>query len=412
MATRPVDPQLWPDVAEVAHSPVRAAIARQLWRRTIPRLPLRVVESSGRCYGRSGPDVPTMRLERPQAFFARLGTTGTIGFGEAYMAEDWTSDDPAGVIAAFAGNMRELVPSVFQHLRHAVLSRQPRHEDNTISGARKNISRHYDLSNNMFTLFLDESMTYSSALFDGNPMNSSEPLQVAQARKIDRLLDIAHVQAGSRVLEIGTGWGELAIRAAGRGAQVTSLTISVEQAELARERIAQAGLSDRATVLLQDYRETTGQFDAVVSVEMIEAVGANYWAEYFATVDRLLVPGGRFGLQAITQDDEAVRASQDTYTWIRKYIFPGGQLPSVEAINRTVADSTSLQVADRYMFGHHYAETLRRWRVNFEGQAGKIEALGFDQTFRRMWSLYLAYCEAGFRSGYLDVGQLTLVKSA
>jgi cyclopropane-fatty-acyl-phospholipid synthase len=414
--TRPgdalVDPQLWPDVARVPHSPVRTTIARQLFQRAVPRLPIRVVEAAGRTYGGGGPGAPTMRLERPAAFFARLGATGTIGFGEAYMAGDWTSDDPAGVITAFASNIRDLVPQSFHRLRHAVLSRQPAGEDNTISGARQNISRHYDLSNDLFTLFLDESMTYSSALFDGDPGDSDESLYTAQGRKIERLLDVAHVGSGSRLLEIGTGWGELSIRAARRGAQVTSITISTEQADLARQRIAAAGLTERATVLLQDYRETQGEFDSVVSVEMIEAVGANHWPEYFGTIDRLLTPRGRFGLQAITQDDKAVRDGQDTYTWIRKYIFPGGQWSSVESIDRALADSTSMRVADRYMFGRHYAETLRRWRATFDARADEVAALGFDETFRRMWSLYLAYSEAGFRAGYLDVGQFTIVKSA
>jgi cyclopropane-fatty-acyl-phospholipid synthase len=406
------DPHLWPDVATLPKAGIRAAVAHQLWRRATARLPLRVIESTGSVYGRGGPGAATIRLERPAAFFARIGATGTIGFGEAYMAGDWTSDDPAGVISAFASNIRDLVPTSFHRLRHAVLSRQPQHEDNTIHGARRNISRHYDLSNDLFKTFLDDSLTYSSALFHGDPADSEEPMQAAQGRKIERLLDIAHVRQGSRVLEIGTGWGELAIRAARRGAKITSITISTEQAALARERIESAGLSENVSVLLQDYRETTGEFDAVVSVEMIEAVGANHWAEYFGTVDRLLAPRGRFGLQAITQDDQAVRASQDTYTWIRKYIFPGGQLPSVESIDRTVAEHTSLRVADRFMFGRHYAETLRRWRATFDSHTAEIARLGFDETFRRMWSLYLAYSEAGFRARYLDVGQFTLIKSA
>ena len=206
------DPHLWPDVAQVPHSPVRAAIARQLWHRALPRLAVRVTEGDSRAYGGGGPDAPTMRLIRPDAFFARLGGTGTIGFGEAYMAGDWASDDPAGVLTAFASNMRDLVPQSFHRLRHAVLSRQPTHEDNTISGARNNISRHYDLSNDLFKLFLDDSLTYSSALFDGDPADSEEALNAAQGRKIERLLDIAHVGPGRRVLEIGTGWGELSIR--------------------------------------------------------------------------------------------------------------------------------------------------------------------------------------------------------
>jgi cyclopropane-fatty-acyl-phospholipid synthase len=165
-------------------------------------------------------------------------------------------------------------------------------------------------------------------------------------------------------------------------------------------------------VLLRDYREADGSYDAVVSVEMIEAVGANHWAEYFGAIDRLLVPGGRVGLQAILQDDDTVLATRDTYTWIRKYIFPGGQIASVEAIRRVLASATSLRVADQYTFGRHYAETLRRWRERFEANTAQVAALGFDETFRRMWSLYLAYSEAGFRTGYLDVAQFTLTKPA
>jgi cyclopropane-fatty-acyl-phospholipid synthase len=407
-----VDPGLWPDVANVPHTPVRAAVARRIFRHAVGRIPLRVVEAGGRSYGGGTSADPVLRLVRPASFFHRVGATGTIGFGEAYMAGDWTADDLAGVLSSFAANMRELVPAMFHRLRHAVLRRQPEHEDNTVEGARENIHRHYDLSNDLFKTFLDESLTYSSAVFDGEPYGADDDLADAQRRKIDRLLDVTKVGEGTRLLEIGTGWGELAIRAAERGAQVTSITISVEQAALARERIAAAGMSERVDVLLQDYRETQGQFDAVVSVEMIEAVGANHWDEYFGSIDRLLATGGRVGLQAILQDDYTVLATRDTYTWIRKYIFPGGQMPSAESIDRTVTASTSLRVADRYTFGRHYAETLRRWRERFEARAAEVARLGFDETFRRMWSLYLAYSEAGFRTGYLDVAQFTLTKPA
>jgi len=352
-----------------------------------------------------------MRLVRPEPFFNRLGDSGTIGFGEAYMAGDWVTDDLPGLLSAFAANLRGLIPLSLQRLRHVVLTRQPGHHDNTIEGARHNIRQHYDLSNELFQLFLDETMTYSCALFAGDPARSADTLAQAQRRKIDRLLDTAGVGAGSRLLEIGTGWGELAVRAAARGAQVTTLTISTEQAELANERIAAAGLADRITVLLRDYRQVSGRFDAVVSIEMIEAVGANHWDEYFATIDRVLVPGGRVGLQAILQDDETVALTQDTYTWMRKYIFPGGQCASVEAIERSLAAHTALTIVDRYSFNRHYAETLHRWRIRFEERAEEVTALGFDETFRRMWSLYLAYSEAGFRTGYLDVQQMTLIKS-
>jgi cyclopropane-fatty-acyl-phospholipid synthase len=408
--TAGVDATRWPDVANVPHSPVRAAIARRIFRRAVRRLPLRVVEAGGLHYGGGVTGDPTMTLVRPDAFFRRLGAAGTIGFGEAYMAGDWLADDLAGVLTAFAEQLRTLVPAPLQRLRHVVLSRMPSHHDNTVDGARANIHQHYDLSNDLFKAFLDESMTYSSALFNGEPYGSADDLDVAQRRKIDRLLDIADVRPGTRLLEIGTGWGELAIRAAARGADVTTLTISTEQAELARERIADAGLTGRARVELRDYREVSGRYDAVVSVEMIEAVGANHWDEYFGAIDRVLVPGGRVGLQAILQDDETLRATGETYTWIRKYIFPGGQIASAEAIERTVRRFTSLRIADRYAFGRHYAETLHRWRERFEARWPDVSRLGFDETFRRMWNLYLAYSEAGFRTGYLDVAQFTLTK--
>jgi cyclopropane-fatty-acyl-phospholipid synthase len=408
-----IDPQLWPDVAATPHSPIRAAVARSLFRHAVARIPIRVDEAGRPPYGGGGPQSPTMRLIRPRAFFHRVGGTGTIGFGEAYMAGDWSADDLAGVLTAFAAHLRELIPASLQKLRHAVLHREPESDDNTITGSRVNISRHYDLSNDLFELFLDPTLTYSSALYQGDPADSGDQELInAQRRKIDRLLDVAEIRDGSRVLEIGSGWGALAIRAAKRGATVTTITLSEEQAALARQRIAAEGLTDRATVELCDYRQTEGRYDAVVSVEMIEAVGYKHWPSYFGTIDQRLVPGGRFALQAITQDDAAVQASRETYTWTRKYIFPGGQLPSVQSIDRTVRDHTSLRVADRYMFGRHYAETLRRWRERFETRASEVGALGFDATFRRMWSLYLAYSEAGFRSGYLDVGQFTLTKPA
>ncbi len=405
-----IDALRWPDIANLPHSPVRAAIAKRLFRHAAAKLPLRVVEPGGQWSGGGTHDDPVMRLVRPESFFHRVGETGTIGFGEAYMAGDWVADDLAGVLSAFASNMKDMIPPALHKLRNAVLSVQPHSGDNTIENARDNIQQHYDLSNELFTLFLDESMTYSSAVFAGDPDHSTEPLVDAQHRKVDRLLDSAGVTEGTQLLEIGTGWGELALRAARRGAHVTTLTISTEQAELARRRIADAGLVDRVTVKLQDYREATGRYDAVVSIEMIEAVGAQYWNTYFETIDRLLAPGGRVGLQAILQDDYTVLATKDTYTWIRKYIFPGGQLASVEAIERTLAGHTSLQVADRFSFGRHYAETLRRWRETFDARSAEINALGFDETFRRMWSLYLAYSEAGFRTGYLDVQQFTLTK--
>jgi cyclopropane-fatty-acyl-phospholipid synthase len=214
------------------------------------------------------------------------------------------------------------------------------------------------------------------------------------------------------VLEIGTGWGELAIRAARRGAIVHSITLSTEQRDLAEKRIATAGLADRVTVQLLDYRalpdDTT--YDVVLSVEMIEAVGYDFWTDYFAILDRVTSPGGRVGIQAITMPHDRMLATRRTYTWINKYIFPGGFLPSVEAIEQITARHTRLRVTDRLAFGSHYAETLRQWDERFLAARERVLALGFDETFVRMWHFYLEYSRAGFASGYIDVNQLVLAR--
>lgn len=409
-----IDAGLWPDVVSVPAGGIRSGIAGQLFTRAISRLGLTVVLPDGSARGSGAAGDPVMTLHRPEAFFRRLGKNGLIGFGESYMAGDWSADDLTGVLTVFAAKMASLVPVPLQALRHAVLTRLPHAESGTPTNARRNIARHYDLSNDMFMLFLDETLSYSAAIFDtdagGAPIARPSLLARAQHRKIDRLLDGAQVGHRTRVLEIGTGWGELAIRAARRGAVVRSLTLSSEQRDLARERISAAGVADRVEVDLLDYRAATGEYDAVLSVEMIEAVGHDFRAEYFATLDRLLVPGGRVGLQAITMPHERMRASRDTYTWIQKYIFPGGAIPSKEAIERNVAAETTMRVDDVHCFGAHYAETLRLWRERFTECATERAALGFDDTFARMWTLYLAYSEAGFRAEYLDVVQYILVK--
>ncbi|HTZ42274.1 MAG TPA: cyclopropane-fatty-acyl-phospholipid synthase family protein [Jatrophihabitans sp.] len=412
-AAAPLDPARWPDVVAVPDNPWRARIAERLVRRAVRTLPLRVRTEDGRRFGGGSPRDPELRLHRPEHLYRRLADSGLIGFGESYMAGDWSSDDLAGVLTVLATRMATLIPPQLQRLRSAVVRSRPQSEDNSITGSRRNIQAHYDLSNDLFQLFLDPSLTYSSALFDADPAGSREPLQVAQHRKIDRLLDITEVGPGSRLVEIGTGWGELAIRAARRGAQVTTVTLSDEQAELATRRIADAGLSERVEVRLQDYRAVTGSYDALVSVEMIEAVGANHWDEYFGAIHRLLRPGGRAGIQAITMPHDRMLASMNTYTWIVKYIFPGGALPSVRSV-RESATTAGLTVATELAFGLHYAETLRRWRAAFESAAEQVAALSaqFDLAFRRMWTLYLAYSEAGFRSRYLDVVQFGLIRPA
>ncbi|MCW2562680.1 MAG: Cyclopropane-fatty-acyl-phospholipid synthase, partial [Mycobacterium sp.] len=212
---------------------------------------------------------------------------------------------------------------------------------------------------------------------------------------------------GSRVLEIGTGWGELSLRAAARGAHVHSITLSAEQQRLARDRVAAAGLSDRVDIDLCDYRDVYGRYDAVLSVEMIEAVGYRFWPTYFSALDRLVMPGGRVAIQAITMPHDRMLATRNTYTWIQKYIFPGGMLPSTEAILGITERHTRLRTVDMFSLRPHYAETLRLWRERFVECRDAVAALGFDDVFQRMWDLYLAYSEAGFSSGYLDVYQWT-----
>lgn len=405
--TTGIDPGRWPDVVRPPRaSRLRTAVAERLVRRALARLPLRV-RLAGR--GDLGLGGPLMDVTDPATFFRRIGSDGLIGFGESYMAGEWDSPDPVGVLTVLADQVATLIPPPLQRLRALWARRRPAGQLGTQEGARDNISHHYDLSNELFALFLDETLSYSAALFRGFP---AEPalLPAAQHRKIDRLLDLAAVGPGTELLEIGTGWGELAIRAAARGARVVSVTLSREQRDLARRRIRDAGFEDRVDVRLCDYRDVDGVYDAVVSVEMIEAVGADFWPVYFRTLDRRLAPGGRIALQAITMPDDRMRAGRNTYTWIQKYIFPGGLLPSVEAIGEVTAAHTDLRVERCDDFGTHYAETLRLWRERFTERAADVDALGFDATFRRMWTFYLAYSEAGFRSGYLHVQQMLLTR--
>jgi cyclopropane-fatty-acyl-phospholipid synthase len=391
-------------------SAASAQVAASLLRRAARRLPLRLSYPDGSVVGAADPTLPTLVLHRPDRLARRVGSHGLIGFGESYMAGEWESEDLAGVLTAFATGMADLVPRAWQRMRPIALARQPRSHRNSRDQARRNVSEHYDLSNALFAEFLDETMTYSSAMFDSLPAAQAQ-LADAQRRKIDRLLDAARVGPGCQLLEIGTGWGELCIRAAQRGAEVRSVTLSTEQQSLARQRVAQAGLADRVEIDLCDYRDVEGRFDAVLSVEMIEAVGYQFWPTYFRTLDRLVSPGGRVAIQAITMPHSRMLASRGTHTWIQKYIFPGGLLPSTEAVIGITERHTALRTVDMVSLRPHYAETLRLWRERFVARRDAVAALGFDAVFQRMWELYLAYSEAGFRSGYLDVYQWTFAPS-
>jgi cyclopropane-fatty-acyl-phospholipid synthase len=441
--TRPTA-ETWPGLDTVPTGPraaVSAKVARRLFLAAVRRLPVTVVVSTGSTtgdlgdghvatYGRGG---PVMTVRRPDEFFARVGRQGLIGFGESYLTGAWDAEDLSGFLTVLAAEIQHLVPESLQRLRAVVVPRTPRRHRNTRRNTRDNIAHHYDLSNDLFQLFLDPSLSYSSALFASDVVEcgdhrrateagsgagelEEQDLLEAQTRKVDRLLDQAGVGEGTRVLEIGTGWGELAIRAARRGAQVHTITLSSEQKELAEKRIAAAGLSHLVEVELCDYRAvSTGstsdvRYDAVVSVEMIEAVGHQYWSTYFETIDRVLAPGGRVAIQAITMPHDRMLATRNTYTWINKYIFPGGFLPSVEVIDQITRRRTGLRITDRLAMGAHYAETLRRWDEAFLAATEQVAALGFDETFRRMWHFYLEYSRAGFASGYIDVNQLTFAR--
>jgi cyclopropane-fatty-acyl-phospholipid synthase len=381
-------------------------IADSLLRRAVATLPIRLVYPDGTVVGAADPTLPTMVIHQPRNLARRVGRYGLIGFGESYMAGEWQSTDLAGVMTAFANSVADLIPPALQRLRPLAVVRHPRSMYNSLKQARHNIAEHYDLSNELFAEFLDDTMTYSSALFDTSQPTWAE-LADAQHRKIDRLLDSARVGPGSHVLEIGTGWGELCIRAAARGASVHSITLSAEQQHMAQRRVAEAGLSDRVQIELKDYREVDGLYDAVVSVEMIEAVGYRFWPTYFQTLDRLVSAGGRVAIQAITMPHDRMLLSRNTYTWIQKYIFPGGMIPSVEAVVGITERETRLRTVGMLSLRPHYAETLRLWRERFLTRRDAVSALGFDDVFQRMWELYLAYSEAGFRSGYLDVYQWT-----
>ncbi len=411
-----IDSQRWPAVAKVPSGPVAAAsavVADRLLRRAAARLPLRLVYPDG-VIGAADPTAPSMVIHRPDALARRIGRRGLIGFGESYMAGDWSSQDVTQVLTVFARSVADLVPSTLQWLRPIGPAFRPRWRSANREQARRNVAEHYDLSNDLFAEFLDETMTYSCALFDRLPARTSKwpDLAAAQRRKIDRLLDVAGVQNGSRVLEIGTGWGELCIRAASRGAHVRSVTLSAEQQHLARLRVAAAGLSDSVQIDLCDYRDIDGCYDAVVSVEMIEAVGYHSWPRYFATLEQLVRPGGRVAIQAITMPHERMLATRNTRTWIQKYIFPGGLLPSTRAIADITEGHTGLRTVDMTSLRPHYAETLRLWRERFKQRRDALAHLGFDEVFGRMWELYLAYSEAGFRSGYLNVYQWTFAREA
>nr|WP_076364925.1 cyclopropane-fatty-acyl-phospholipid synthase family protein [Phaeovulum vinaykumarii] len=337
--------------------------------------------------------------------FARLVREGDLGFCEAYMDGAWDSPDlMAFMLLVHSGN-EELYDGfpgqglvrAYERFRHWL-------RDNSRAQARRNIAHHYDLGNDFYALWLDETMSYSSARFTA----PDQPLAEAQRAKYAALVDGLGVKPGDHVLEIGCGWGGFAeYAAAERGLRVTGITISRAQLDYAQARIQAAGLADRVDLRLQDYRDVQGRFDAIASIEMFEAVGEAYWPSYFDTLSRCLAPGARAGLQVITVDDARFESYRKNVDFIRKYIFPGGML-AAPGVLATRAGAAGLHTVETQHFGRDYARTLVHWHDNFRAAWPQIEALGFDARFRRMWNLYLASCFGAFESGHCDVIQTFL----
>jgi cyclopropane-fatty-acyl-phospholipid synthase len=336
--------------------------------------------------------------------------SGDIGFAESYIAGDWTTPDLAALLRLFTANRDEIETMVYGSWWGSLLHRVKHLMNrNSRAGSKKNIHAHYDLGNNFYRLWLDETMSYSSAWFEGDP---TRPMADAQRAKVRRALREAGVGAGSRVLEIGCGWGGLAEVATQEfGAHVTGLTLSGEQLDFAQARLQAAGLNGQADLRFQDYRDVPdGPFDAVVSIEMFEAVGRAYWGSYFRTVSDKLSAQGRACIQTITIRDDLFERYVSGTDFIQQYIFPGGLLPSVSLFEAEAAKA-GLLVENRLHFGADYAETLRRWRAAFMAEGERVSRLGFDTRFVRIWEFYLAYCEAAFDTGNTDVVQFTLRKA-
>jgi cyclopropane-fatty-acyl-phospholipid synthase len=341
--------------------------------------------------------------------FERVLLHGETGGGEAYMDGLWSSPDLVALLRVLAVNRSRLALSTgwWQLPNRIVRTAAHRARRNTKANARRNISAHYDLGNDFYRLFLDETLTYSSAIFE----RPEQTLAEAQRTKYRRIAERAGLAPGMDVLEIGSGWGGFALYAAGElGCRVTSVTISREQRDLARERVRDAGLDDRVDIQLRDYRDVTGTFDAVVSIEMLEAVGAEYFRTYFETVDRVLAPGGRMGLQVITFPDVAYEPQRRGANWIQTYIFPGGLCPSLAEVERSL-HGTRLLVREAVDIGPSYVRTLREWRTAFLARLDEVRALGFNERFIRMWEYYLALSEAGFATGLVQDHQIALEKA-
>ena len=346
---------------------------------------------------------PTLTVRDP-AFFRKVALRGRLGLGEAYVDGDWDADDLEAVLGAGLSARAVARRPLFERVAARLA---PRRLANDRAGSRRNIHAHYDLGNAFYALWLDPTLTYSAAMF----ASPDEPLEAAQRRKLATMAAKACVRPGDRVLEIGCGWGSFARHAAADlGAHVTGLTISAAQHEVATARLRAAGLADRVDVRLEDWRDTRGTFDAIVSIEMFEAVGRRWWRPWFEAVDRLLAPHGVAAVQVICHPDAGFERYAARTDWIERYIFPGSLLGSLGAFSTLLARHTRLRVVGVEDLAPSYALTLRRWREAFLARLPEVRALGFDERFVRTWTYYLAVCEAAFRTGHLHDFQLQLAR--
>jgi len=345
-----------------------------------------------------------------ERFFSRAIRGGDVAMGEAYMDGDWTTDNLVAVVRIAARNLSRIEGdnSLMSSISRLADTIRHRLRSNTIEGSRRNIHEHYDLSNDFFRLFLDESMMYSAAWYE----SVDDSLERAQFNKLDRICRKMQLEPGDHLLEIGTGWGSFAIHAAKHyGCRVTTTTISREQYELAAERVRAAGLEDRIEILLEDYRKLTGQYDKIVSIEMFEAVGFEFYDEYFGACDRLLKADGTMLLQTITMLDQKFHTYRKRADWIQKHIFPGSELASVSEVMGSLARATNMALFQAEDMGAHYARTLHEWRRRFHKAEKKARLLGFDDNFLRGWDYYLAYCEGGFLERHVSDFQFMLTKT-
>ena len=367
-----------------------------------------ILQENGQCYefGDNQSDLRANVVVTNPSFYRMVLLNGSIGAGEAYMSDCWHADNLTKVIQVLCRNMRQLekIDSGLSLLMQTLERMKRAFIPNSLSGSRKNIGAHYDLSNDLFKLFLDVKMLYSSAVYK----TGTENLEQAQFDKLEALAKKLDVDSSRSVIEIGSGWGAMAVHLAERyGCKVTTTTISQEQYQYTCELVEKKGLSNLVTVLNQDYRKLAGSFDRLISIEMIEAVGHRYMPEFFKKCDSLLKTGGKMVLQAITIPEQRYEYAKRNVDFIQKYIFPGGFLPSVKSMLDHTGAYTRLQIEGIDDIGLDYAQTLYHWRERFVASKNEVYELGFDQVFTRLWEFYLSYCEGGFKERAISTVQVS-----